>query len=94
MISSAIASGSENSFVIKFKSGRNEGSRRLESNAAVRQHNAFVTEIVCDEPATAKHRIQGVAARDGLPVAAAPSKQVEVSGPSAGADGRGCFGIT
>src|SRR5450631_3784014 len=94
MISSAIASGSENSFGITYKPRRNGNSRRLESNAAARQHNAFVTDIACDEPATAKHRIRGFVVCDGLPVAAAPSKQVEESGSSAEADGRGYFGIT
>ena len=32
--------------------------------------------------------------RDRLPVAAPPPKQVDVSMPSAGADGRGYYGIT
>src|ERR1700680_4961813 len=94
MISSAIASGSVNSFGIKEAQARLGQPAFLESDAAAGRYSAFAPPFVCDEPATAKHRIQGVPAADGLPVAAAPSKQVNLSRPSAGAAGQGCCGIT
>jgi hypothetical protein len=50
--------------------------------------------FVCDEPATAKHRINVQMSRSGLSVAAPPPKQVDVRTSSAGADGRGLvYGI-
>jgi hypothetical protein len=43
--------------------------------------------FVCDEPATAKHLFHVQMSRGPLSVAALPRKQVDVTKPSAGADG-------
>jgi hypothetical protein len=67
------------------------GSQRLESDAASSSYSVFAAVFVCDEPATARDRIQAISARDGLPVAVASSKQVNMPKASAGAAADGLF---
>src|ERR1700682_5556767 len=95
MMSSAIASGSEKSFGIKCGPGtRWHGQPPWNRVQPPRAIAHLCRLFVCDEPATAKRRIHVLMSRGRLPVAAAPPKQVDVSRSSAGADGRGCYGIT
>src|SRR5690349_19603621 len=94
MMSSAIASGSENSFGIKMRTRHDWTANRPGIGRGPDQAITHLSSArVCDEPATAKHRIPVMMSRGGLPVAAPPPKKVDVTGPSAGADGPECCGI-
>src|SRR5262245_775478 len=89
MMSSTTASASENSFGIK---GTTRGKMNAAAHGIVRSAGPMAIadlrgRFVCDEPATAKHLFHVQMSRGPLSVAALPRKQVDMTKPSAGADG-------
>jgi hypothetical protein len=89
MMSSAIASGSENSFGIKMRPGHKRTAdppwNRGRGPAKAIAHLHRTASVTNRQQAG--RRIPVVMSGDRLPVATPPPKQVDVTRPSAGADG-------